>query len=517
MSDAIDQGITVTEMAPMDLPIDANTETTAAFVGRALRGPLNTPVLITNFASFQRRFGGVWHHSTLGPSIQQFFEHGGARVYIVRVASSARGAMLALPSSGGVLVLHAAEPGSTENIRAAVDYDGIDDANDDQFNLVVQRVAPGSGLVLDQEIFSRISCDESSNLFVGSVLLGSSLVRAQLPLPPGRPLLTYGGSSGFESGYVGHAQRGSDGIALSDYDLIGSDSRATGLFALNNVEHFDLLYLPPTERCRDIGPAAVLAAEQYCRRRGAMLVMDPLLSWDTVETAVDGLRSSGYASSNIIGYFPRMALRQESEVTPRAAGAAITALLCKLDRMHGPWEDLDQVGLGLHRNLIPLLDLGAEDAHMLVREGLNVIAGKAAGRAVVCGSVTLGRGSQMDRKSSSLTVRRLCLAITNAIGRATRWAVFEPDSDYVSERILGQVDGYMSGLANSGAFADKRFMVQCEIETTKSTTDQDRGITIMLAFRPFGTEEDIALTIHQMVSGCRVAATAFAPVAAEVA
>ena len=303
----MDHGITVTEMAPMDLPIDANTETTAAFVGRALRGPLNTPVLITNFASFQRRFGGVWHHSTLGPSVQQFFEHGGARVYIVRVANSARGAMLALPSAGGVLVLHAAEPGSTENIRAAVDYDGIDDTSDDQFNLVVQRVAPNSGLVLDQEIFSHICCDESSNSFVGSVLMGSSLVRAKMPLPPGRPLPTYGDDAGFGSGYVGHAQRGSDGIPLSDYDLIGSDSRATGLFALNHVEHFDLLYLPPAERCRDIGPAAILAAEEYCRRRGAMLIMDPLLSWDTVETAVDGLRSAGYASPNIIGYFPRMA------------------------------------------------------------------------------------------------------------------------------------------------------------------------------------------------------------------
>ena len=125
MSDAIGRGITVTEIAPMDQPIDARVHTMAAFIGRALRGPLNTPILIENFATFCRRFGGVWLQSSLGPAVQQFFEHGGRQLYIVRVANGARGAMVCLPGHHSVLVLRALEPGSTERIRAAVDYDGI--------------------------------------------------------------------------------------------------------------------------------------------------------------------------------------------------------------------------------------------------------------------------------------------------------------------------------------------------------------------------------------------------------
>ena len=54
--------------------------------------------------------------------------------------------MLCLPASGSALVLRAVEPGSTEFIRAAVDYDGIDDDNDELFNLTLQRVNPGTGL-----------------------------------------------------------------------------------------------------------------------------------------------------------------------------------------------------------------------------------------------------------------------------------------------------------------------------------------------------------------------------------
>ena len=127
MSDAVDRGITVTEMALMGESIDVSPETTAAFVGRALRGPLNQPVLVRDFGEFRRRFGDTWSSSSLGPAVRQFFDHGGRQLYVVRVANNARGAMLCLPASGSALVLRAIEPGSTERIRAAVDYDGIDE------------------------------------------------------------------------------------------------------------------------------------------------------------------------------------------------------------------------------------------------------------------------------------------------------------------------------------------------------------------------------------------------------
>ena len=155
MSDAVDHGITVTEIAAMDQPIDVSPETTAAFVGRALRGPLNIPVFVQNFGEFRRRFGGVWSRSSLGPSVQQFFQHGGKNLYVVRVANNARGAMICIPASGSAMVLRALEPGSTECIRAAVDYDRIDD--DEHFNLTLQRIDPGTGLILDQEMFRQVS------------------------------------------------------------------------------------------------------------------------------------------------------------------------------------------------------------------------------------------------------------------------------------------------------------------------------------------------------------------------
>ena len=190
MSDAHDRGITVTEIAAMDQPIAASPETTAAFVGRALRGPLNTPVLIQNFGEFRRRFGGNWSGSSLGPAVAQFFEHGGRRLYVVRVANQARGAMLCLPAEGSALVLRAIEAGSAERIRAAVDYDGNDPDGDALFNLTLQRLDPATGLILDQEIYTALSHRESDASFVVDALAASSIARVEAPLPTHRPEAT---------------------------------------------------------------------------------------------------------------------------------------------------------------------------------------------------------------------------------------------------------------------------------------------------------------------------------------
>ncbi len=517
MSDVENRGITVTTIAPMGEPIDVASDTTAAFIGRALRGPLNTPILINNFAGFRRRFGGHWQRSSLGPAVRQFFEHGGRQLYIVRVANNARGAMICLPAKGGFLVMRALEPGSTETIRAAVDYDGIDDEDEQHFNLTIQRVESDTGLVIDQELYRRLHCVESNTAFVGDALLGSSVVRAQIPLPAGRPMTTRGFGPEFGSTYVGHAQHGTDGAALCDYDLIGSASRETGLFSLNQIEHFDLLYLPPPGRHIDLGPAALLAAELYCRKRGAMLIMDPPEAWTTAQEAVVGVRSSGYSSPNILSYYPRMYSRDDDEPAPRAAGGAIAGLLCKLDKAEGPWEDLDHYGFAFDRRLVPATAVAIDDARILVKEGLNVIAGNTAGRSTLCGSVTLGRGRQMDRNFTSLNVKRLCLSITNAIDGATRWTVFEPDVARVAERIRSQVHAYMCYLADAGAFVDDSFFVQCNAGLQSYPIDPDRGITILLGFHPVGSDEPLSLTIHQTVSGCRVATTAFAPATAECA
>lgn len=517
MSDAPGRGITVTEIAPMEQPIDIAPETAAAFVGRALRGPLNTPVLVHSFGGFRRRFGDIWTRSSLGPAVRQFFDHGGENLYIVRVANKARGALLCLPANGSGLVLRALEPGSTERIRASVDYDGINDDNDELFNLTIQRTDPANGIIVDQEMFRGLSFVEGADNFVADILQTSTMVAVEQPYPLHRPDRTTVSDNRYDLTWAGHVQDGTDGVELSDYDLIGSRSDGTGIFALEQADAFDVLYLPPLGKFSDVGPAAILAAEMLCRQRAALLIVDPASDWESAEDVTAGVRDLGYASPNMLSYFPRMRARADKDKMPRVVGAAIAGLLCKQDRHFGPWQTLDHDMLGLSRSLTPVSDVDEEDGYQLQRAGINIIASRDGGRAHVEGELTMARGSESYRVFRNLSVRRLCLRIIATIDQATRWAVFEQPDARLTERLRWQILHYFGQLEEIGAFANNRYVVECDAGLCKREDRLEHGVTILLMFHPIASSEPVSLTLHQTVAGFRVASTAFAPVAQDCA
>jgi phage tail sheath protein FI len=117
-----------------------------AFVGRALRGPVNEPVRIQSFADFERVFGGLWVESTMSYAVQHFFLNGGTDALIVRLTSGAATAEFSLAPSAGPdnLELHAGSPGAWgSNLRLIVD-DVIDPDADPNtvFNLSAIEIDP---------------------------------------------------------------------------------------------------------------------------------------------------------------------------------------------------------------------------------------------------------------------------------------------------------------------------------------------------------------------------------------
>ncbi|MCH8277442.1 MAG: hypothetical protein IIC12_00725, partial [Proteobacteria bacterium] len=156
-------------------------------------------------------------------------------------------------------------------------------------------------------------------------------------------------------------------------------------------------------------------------------------------------------------------------------------------------------------------DVDDDDKQLLTRAGLNVIANGPAGRARLCGTVTMSRGSEAHRKFARLPVRRLCLQIISTVAQATRWVIFEPLDATLAKKIRGQVLTYLHCLNDLGAFADDSFFVHCDAGVSQRSDRQDQGVNILLAFRPVGCEELISLTLHQTAAGCRVGSTVFGP------
>lgn len=116
----------------------------AAFFGRAVKGPLDTPVRCFNYSDFLRSFEGSPPQSDLATSVRQFFDNGGTDCYVVRLAHDAKKAKMVLKNYSGqeVLEVTAKSAGlSGNNIQLEIDYNTQNP--DETFNLRVFETVDG--------------------------------------------------------------------------------------------------------------------------------------------------------------------------------------------------------------------------------------------------------------------------------------------------------------------------------------------------------------------------------------
>lgn len=474
-------GIIVTEGAGSDHAIGRLPTGVTAFVGRALRGPVNRPIVVRSFADYQQAFGGLWQPSTLSYAVEQFFENGGREAVIVRVVNGAAPATITLPCGAESLTLEARSPGSREVLRASVDYDNITAAEEDRFNLVVQRVrALGSEHIEDQEIFRRVSVTPGTARFVTAVLQESTLVQLRGTVPAVRPDRTFRVGSRHPIGYVDSNPDGDDGAPLTDYDLIGSPRRGSGLFALGDAEGVHFLCVPPPARDRDAGPSLLLATAQFCRDRRLMFVVDPPAAWSTCDDTVHGLRELAFRSDHALMCFPRIQaydrLRGRYEVFPNCG--AVAGALARTDLHRPVWQPGPDEEVLLRQGTRPALILTDAERARLVAHGVNPLQALRSAEARGLPLKTLAGGSGAGPESTLLTARRRRLLIVNSIEHGTRWARFHGGDRGVWTRLARQVRSFLQPLATAGLFGlpgeGEPFVVVCD-ERLNSPADLSSG------------------------------------------
>ena len=427
----------------------------AAFVGRTLKGPVDQPVVVQDFAAFQRLFGGLWQPSTLGYAVEQFFDSGGRTAIIVRVVNGARPPTLALGTGASALTLAALAPGSREHLRAAIDHDGIGENEPDRFNLVVQRVrGHGSELVEDQEIFRRLSVRPEAGRYVSVMLAESKLVRMVGAPPTERPAVTPPERPGELVGYVNVGNDGDDGSPLTDYDVIGSAQQATGLFALVNAPPFNFLCIPPLGREHDVGLSTLLIAGRFCRERHALLIVDPPRDWTDPARAIDGMRHWPFRADNALMYYPRIVAQDRLRGRPEtfAASGAVAGMLARGDAANAPWSPIEHDEVLLRPGMRPLCAVGEADRTRLAQAGVNVLATTRSTQRAPFAPRTLAAGNAGATDWRYLAPRRLALYLAQSIGQGTRWMLFERNGPATWRRAAAQVEAFLAGLDAEGAF-----------------------------------------------------------------
>ena len=466
--------------------IESSSRGVVAFVGRCRKGPINEPIAIHSLADYQRVFGGLWEHSTLSFALEQFFEQGGTRALVVRVVSEGRAPTIDLPAGEQRLVLSGLCPGRNEYLRASVDHDGIGNQDEDLFNLVVQRVRQrGSELVETQEIFRRVSILGGSAREVSRILSASRLVRVAGPLPARRPDITRGSEPRALIGYVECNNDGEDGEPLSDYDLIGSESRRSGIFALEGGPRFDFLCIPPPARNRDPGMSVLVVGARFCRRHHALLLVDPPLAWTSTQRALDQIRDWPFHSADALMFFPRLTAlnRLTGNHETFAPCAAAAALIVRDDATRAHlWQESEEPAL-LRPGIQPALWVDRLQRHQLSQLGINALRATRRPSRDEVGLCTLAGESAASADARWLGTRRLQLDLCASIECGTRWVSIDGNTQRTRERVARQVENFLREQAESGAFAgterNRHFYVLCD-ERLNGPAEQAHGIFRLL-------------------------------------
>ncbi len=468
-----------------------------AFVGRALRGPIDEPVGVTSSVDFERIFGGLWPGSHLGYSVRDFFRLGGSAATIVRVHQQAPDdiASIVLGAAATQLTLEAASPGAWgSQLSAVIDDDAVNPNDSTLFNLTVVDDATHK-----VEIYREVSIAPGSRRRVDAIVeQQSALVRIPGTLPsalgslPQRVVAT----------------NGNDGIALSAISYttganLSADGR--GLYALDRADPINLIVIPPYTGRGDVEDQVIADTIEYATRRGAIVIMDPPSAWTSPAEAIDGAAAPSIpVSSHAALYYPR--IRQpdpirDDELVTFAPSGAVAGVIARTDILRGVWKAPAGVAASLDDVVELSVQLTADDIGELSRLGVNCLNAIPGAGHVVWGSRTREGAEQLDSEWKYLQVRRTALFIESSLQRGTRWAASEPNDDETRSQIRRSVEAFMDSMFRQGAFAgatpEEAYFVKCGAETTSQQDMVDGIVNITVGFAPLKPAEFVVLKVRQ--------------------
>jgi len=423
----------------------------------------------------------------------------------VTAAANAQAPVTRARMTIGGITLVAADEGSWGNaLRARIDHNVAAGATD-LFNLSIRDGTTG-----EIELIRNVAIVTNHVRRIDNVLRKESkLMRVEGSLPGSRPAASAAPAPGADpfgpTTSTGISAPASDGNVLINTNYLGSESAKTGIFALERADLFNLLCIPPISSTADIPNDVWAAADSYCLRKRAVVVVDPPSGWTDVATAVAGIASVGAVSRNATIYFPR--LRQpnplrESQIETFAPCGAVAGLIARTDGARGVWKapaGLEATLFGVPELSVPLTDAENGQLNPL---GINCLRSIVPAGRIAWGARTRQGDDRLASEWKYLPVRRLALYIEESLYRGTQWVVFEPNDEPLWAQIRLNVGAFMHTLFRQGAFqgttpADA-YLVKCDRETT-TQDDINRGVVnIVVGFAPLKPAEFVIIKLQQL-------------------
>jgi phage tail sheath protein FI len=311
---------------------------------------------------------------------------------------------------------------------------------------------------------------------------------------------------------------GDDGDALTSAQFgrgqeneEGEEDPHSGLYALEKVDLFNLLCIPPYKQDGDVDADVITDAAKLCEDHRAFLLVDPPTGWANKEAVKKGINEQegsakiGTHSKNAAVFFPRLMESnplRDNQIEPFAPSGAVAGIFARTDAQRGVWKapaGLDATLAGISGLSVTLTN---EENGELNPLGVNCLRAMPPAGTVVWGARTLQGDDRLASEWKYIPVRRLALFIEESLYRGTQWVVFEPNDEPLWAQIRLNVGAFMRNLFRQGAFqgASPRdaYFVKCDSETT-TQNDINLGIVnIVVGFKPLKPAEFVVLKIQQM-------------------
>ncbi len=289
-------------------------------------------------------------------------------------------------------------------------------------------------------------------------------------------------------------------------DLIGTYADKTGIYALQDVDSFNLLVIPDTTRLpHDSGKKSVIeAAIRFCEEYKAMYLIDP----DPEKDASSIINwASAIRSRNAALYFPQIGIADPlngSSLTHKPPSGAIAGVFARTDERFGVWKAAAGTRALLNGASGLAYQIRDREKEMLTQAFINCLQTFQGNDVMIWGARTLTENNGQDQEWKYISVRRLTLFVEESIDRGTEWATFESNDATLWNRLLIDIETFMYELFLKGAFqgANKKdaYFVKCDSETTTPNDIIDGSLNILVGFAPLKPAEFTIIRIKKNIT-----------------
>jgi phage tail sheath protein FI len=503
-------GVYVEEMPSASKPIEGVGTSTAAFVGLAPGGPVNTPMRISNWSQFTRIYGDPQNPANgpfiegayLAHAVYGFFLNGGSLCWVVRVGADGKGqvARAALPAHADPKVetfrLLAAD-GVTETVKVDLTEEprAEGSAEDATYKLVITA---GS----EREEFDGLTIKKGRSNLATKVNGSSKLLRveetsASVPESQRVPAVgTYTLSA--PSASVERVDSG---------DFEGDVAERTGMGGFAAVDEVTMVVMPDLMALKQNGDDSAVRDVQgkmiaHCENMGdRMAILDTppgLRAQDVLEWRSN---IAGYDSKMAALYYPHIEVMDPLTKRPIMVPPSghIAGVWARTDARRGvhkaPANEVVMGAIGLAFQVT-----GAEQG-ALNQVGINCIRSFTNRGLRVWGARTLSS----DPEWRYINVRRLFNFVAESIITGTQWSVFEPNDQRLWMQLKIAASNFLMRVWRDGALfgatPEQAFYVKCDEETNPPEVIEAGQVVCEIGIAPVKPAEFVIFRLSQFTGG----------------